>query len=330
MELILILVYLTIFIVFSVSYVNGWTDAPNSIAACVATNVVPIKKAVKFAALADFSGSLTIGLLSGKVSERIIKLTEYDGNSDLFLISMFSAMLSVVIWAVTAWYFGIPTSESHAMLAGVLGSSTAINNGFGNINIEEWRNTAVGLLISVVVGFLAGFILSEFIYLFFQKKSKRFLGKLQIISSVLTAFLHGAQDSQKFVGIIMAVLYKFCSGIKFGYLYFIITFLCAAFISLGTATGGERIIKTVGSDMVKLSKEQGFSADISGLICLLISTLCGIPVSTTHIKTASILGAGAVNGDINWKTAGKMLAAWVLTFPVCALISYIITFVMIK
>lgn len=316
--------------VLSVAYVNGWTDAPNSIAACVATNALPLKKAVKIAALADFAGSLTVGLLSGRVSEKIMELTEYNGSKEVFVISVFSAMLSAVIWAVTAWYFGIPTSESHAMLAGVLGSSAAINHGFSNINVDEWINTAIGLLLSVVAGFLMGFIFSKFISLFLTNKSNQLFKKSQIISAVLTAFLHGAQDSQKFVGILMSVLYASKYINQFNGLHLMTTLFIAFMISLGTATGGERIIKSVGNDLVELNEAQGFSADVCGLICLCISTLAGIPVSTTHIKTSSILGSGAVNGKINWKTAAKMFAAWIFTFPICAILSYVITCFVIK
>ncbi len=322
-----IILYFTIFITLAVAYVNGWTDAPNSIAACVSTKALPLKSAIKLAAVSDFIGSVTVGLLSGKVSEKISYLSDCCGKSEISSVAIFSAMLSVVIFAVIAWYFGIPTSESHALLAGIFGSSLALNGGIGNVSLDVWLNTIIGLVLSLVLGFISGYILSVLsIQLNF---SNAFFINSQILSAILSAFMHGAQDSQKFVGILMSFL-----GDKPNHnnLNIIFTLFCGGLMALGTATGGDRIIKTVGSDMVYLNNIQGFSADFSGLGCLIISTLIGLPVSTTHIKTASILGAGLSGGNknINKNIVSKMISAWIITFPVCALLSYIISSVIIK
>lgn len=325
--------YLAVIMTLSVAIVNGWTDAPNSIAACVSTNALSIKTAVKIAAAADFAGSLTIGLLSAKVTERISILSDFGANAEYCDISLFSAMLSVIIFAVSASYFGIPTSESHALLAGILGSSLAVNGGIDNINSDEWINVIFGLIISLFFGLLSGFCLSKFISTFLNINSyEKFFIKSQIISSVFTAYLHGAQDSQKFAGIVSTLLYN--SG-KFSFndnIKIITTLICALFISLGTATGGNKIIKTVGNDIVSLNRIQGFSADISGLVCLLLSTLFGLPVSTTHIKTSAIIGAGLSNGvkEINSATVLKLFFAWILTFPVCSFLSFVITWLIIN
>lgn len=315
--------FFTVFVVLAVAYINGFTDAPNSIAACVATKVLPLKKALKIVAYSDFFGTILIGLLSGKISERIILLADFGNNNDLYIISVFSSMTAAVIWSVISWYFGIPTSESHALLAGIYGASSSINNGLGNINTEEWTTVLIGMIFSIFIGFFGGFLFSKVFNKIIKKESDILFKKLQIISAIVTAFLHGAQDSQKFVGIIMVALISLKSDYK--NMYFLITVICGLFISAGILTGGDRIIKTVGNDMVKINKKQGFSADFAGIICILISTLCGLPVSTTHIKTVSLLGAAKANGEINKKTVMYLFTSWIMTFPVCVLLSFLIT-----
>lgn len=329
-EVIKILVLITVAIILCVAFVNGWTDAPNSVAVCVATKVLPLKKAVRIAAVSDFVGSLTVGMLSGRVCEKIIILTDLECNNKVLTVSVFSAMLSVIIWAVSAWYFGIPTSESHAMLAGLFGSSVAVNNRFDNININEWIKTFSGLIISIIIGFISGYIFLKIFTCFCENYNSEKFKNYQIISSVLTSFMHGAQDSQKFVGLIISVLSISPEISSSGYLHFAMTILCSLLISFGIVSGGERIINTVGKDMVKLDCLSGLSADISGLLCLFISTLSGIPISTTHIKTASILGVGIKNNNINIKTTIKLFLVWLLTFPACGILSYLIASVIIN
>ncbi|MBR3818567.1 MAG: inorganic phosphate transporter [Clostridia bacterium] len=315
--------------VLTVAFINGWTDAPNSVAACVSTGVLPIKKALQISAIADFIGSVSVGLLSGKVSERIINLSSYGNDSDGYLISVFSAMSSVVIFAVISRCFGLPTSESHAVLAGIFGSSIHINGGFKNININDWINTGIGLIVSICVGYLVSYLLMKSVLLYIQKNNPVFDFKnIQILSGILTAFFHGAQDSQKFTAIAISIL---CSKkTEINNLNIKITVLIALIISIGILTSGDKIIKTVGNDLVKLNYLQGFSADVSGILCILIFTLCGYPLSTTHVKTSAIMGAGSVDGEINRKTASELIASWVVTFPFCVALSYIITRILIK
>ncbi len=316
--------------ILSVAFVNGWTDAPNSVAACVSTGVLPIKTALRIAAISDFVGSVTVGMLSGKVYEKIIKLTVLQCDEKVFAVSIFSAMLTVVLWAVSAWYFGIPTSESHSILAGIFGSSVAVNGGFESLNINEWIETMIGLILSVILGFVSGYVLSCLMKRFIKKYDVNKFKNYQIIISVLTSFMHGAQDSQKFVGIIISVISITSTKKSACNYYFLIIIICSLIISFGVITGGDRIINTVGNNMVKLDSISGLSADASGFLCLLLSTLYGVPTSTTHIKTASILGAGSFNGKINKKTIIKLFLTWFLTFPVCGLLSYIITSAIIR
>lgn len=322
-----IIVYLTFFMVLSVAFVNGWTDAPNSVAACVSTGILPVRKALIISAVADFLGSITVGLFSGKVSEKIINLSLCGIDREAYLISVFSVMLSVVIFAVLSRFFGLPTSESHAILAGIFGTSLFLNKGFVNIDVNEWLNVCGGLLISVLTGYAFSFLFLKFLLFCSENNKLKFRFKnIQIISGFLTSFLHGAQDSQKFVAIVLSIL----NENKTENSEFKITFLVAVIISIGILTSGDKIIKTLGNDLVKLNDLQGLSADISGILCILIFTLLGYPLSTTHVKTSAIIGAGSVNGKINKKTASELIISWVLTFPVCAMLSYVLTWILTK
>ena len=319
----------TVVITLAVAFVNGWTDAPNAIASCVSTRTVKLKHAVILAAVADFTGALTIGLASGKVTETVMNIADFGTDSKKSVIALCSAMISVVIWAISAWRFGIPTSESHALIAGLTGASVAVNNGFVGVNINEWVKVISGLCLSTFLGFFAGYAMSKLTVKLYSEsekaKSDSVFKNSLVASSVLMAFMHGAQDSQKFAGILAIVfsLSGFESALTESFAILIL--ISSAAIAFGTATGGERIIKAVGMDMVKLRKDQGFSADISGALCLLISTLFGLPVSTTHTKTSAILGVGVSKSikSVDWSVAAEMVAAWLFTFPGCGLIGFI-------
>lgn len=321
-------VFLTLAVTLGVAFVSGWTDAPNAISSCVATRCLPLKKAVVLAAICDFSGSLIMGLFSGRVMETVFNLADFSSNG---ISAVCIAMISVVVWAVTAWYFGIPTSESHALMAALLGSGVAVNGSFSSFDSSEWIKVIYGLALSLFLGFASGFVSSWLTVTVFYKKDKfqadMFFSRSQIFASALMAFMHGAQDSQKFTGIIMLVVSLAGKQSVNSQVSPIILLLAPAAIAFGTASGGARIIKSVGIDMIKMRKDMGFSADMAGAFCLFLSTVFGLPVSTTHTKTSAVLGVGAFKSvkSVNWSIAGEMVSAWVLTFPGCALMSYVIT-----
>lgn len=317
-------------ITFAVAFVNGMTDAPNAIVSCVSTQSINLKNAVIIAAISDFAGSVTIGLLNGSVAETVINIANLGDDKQTAIIGLAVSMLSVVIWAVAAWWFGIPTSESHALIASLAGAGIAINNRFSIVAVEAWKKVIYGMLISVLLGVVSGYLISKFTVKLFKSQTKEkkdfIFKKSQVYSSAFMSFMHGAQDSQKFTGILMLILlfsdYSQSRDIPFG-----ILLLCPLFIAAGTATGGERIIKSVGTDMLKMRKDQGFSADIAGALCLLVSTLMGMPVSTTHTKTSAVIGVGIAEDVklLDWKIAGEMVAAWLITFPACGILGWFIT-----
>lgn len=316
--------------------VNGWTDAPNAIASLVATGGMKLKPAVRLAAVFNFAGLLVMTAFNSKVAFTIYQMADFGGNPAKALTALCAALSAIIVWAAFAWCFGIPTSESHALIAGISGAAVAVHNGFAGINGQEWVKVIYGLIFSVLFGFslgcLGGIALKWHKCLRgTDKKCKRYkmkgFGKIQICGAAAMAFMHGAQDGQKFMGVFLLGI--FLAGGQGNITDFRIPFwmmaLCSATMALGTAIGGERIIKTIGSDMVKLDRPQGFAADMAGAFCLLFATAAGIPVSTTHVKTTAIMGVGKMTdaAHVNTKVVEEMILTWILTFPGCGVIGYL-------
>jgi PiT family inorganic phosphate transporter len=255
-------------------------------------------------------------------------------NSHEAIVALSAALFSIVLWSVLAWLFGIPTSESHALIAGLTGGAIALHGGLSGVNEKEWVKVIYGLVISVVLGFLLGFVICRIVVIIFRnikrKKTEKFFRFAQISGAAAMSFMHGAQDGQKFMGVILlSVLLSNGQSTENMSIEMPIWLMviCSVVMGLGTSIGGKKIIKSVGMDMVKLEKYQGFSADIAASISLLISSVLGIPVSTTHAKTTAIMGVGAVKriSAINFFVVKEMALTWVLTFPGCGLIGFIMT-----
>ena len=311
--------------------VNGWTDAPNAIATCVSTRAIGVRKAIVMAAVFNFLGVLVMTTINSSVAMTIYNMVDFGGDAHLSLIALCAAMAAIVIWATAAWYFGIPTSESHALIAGISGAAVAIQNSFSGINGAEWMKVIWGILLSTVLGFVLGFITSKLTVLIFRNqnrmKSEKFFSRAQVVGGGAMAFMHGAQDGQKFMAIFLLGA-AFAGGNSTTSEFTVpiwLMVLCSAVMGLGTSIGGYRIIKSVGMDMVKLKPYQGFSADLAATLCLLLSSLTGIPVSTTHTKTTAIMGVGAARrmSNVNWGVVKELILTWVCTFPGCGLLGYL-------
>lgn len=311
--------------------VNGWTDAPNAIATCVSTRAIEIRKAIIMAAVFNFFGVLIMTYINASVAMTIYNMVDFGGNAKISLIALCAAMAAIVIWATAAWYFGIPTSESHALIAGISGAAVAIQNSFSGINGAEWIKVIYGIFLSTVLGFVLGFVTSKLTVLCFRSsnrlKSERFFSGAQIAGGAAMAFMHGAQDGQKFMAIFLLAA-AFSNGQADASTFVVplwLMILCSAVMGLGTSIGGYRIIKAVGMDMVKLKPYQGFAADLSATLCLLFSSLTGIPVSTTHTKTTAIMGVGAARriSNVNWSVVKDLVLTWVFTFPGCGLLGFV-------
>ena len=325
-------------LILGVITVNGGTDAPNAIATCVSTRALPPNIAIAMAAVFNFLGVFVMTLVSAGVAQTIYNLVDFGGDSHLAIVALCAGMISVVIWSSVVWRLGLPISESHALIAALSGAGVGLSNTFKVLSVSEWTKVLYGIVFSVVFGFVLGYIIVHIIMRLFKnverKKATNFFTKAQIVGSAGMAFMHGAQDGQKFMGVFMlgAFLAQGYSGSSEFVIPVWMMFLCSAMMAFGTSIGGLRIIKSVGINMVKLEKYQGFAADLAGIISLLITTLLGIPVSTTHSKTTAIMGVGAARGlnKVNWNVVKEMAGSWILVFPGCGLLGYIMANIFIR
>ena len=322
---------ITTILTLGVILVNGWTDAPNAIATCVSTRAMTPRAAIIMAAVFNFLGVFFMTLVNATVVQTIYKMVDFGGDSHDALIALCAALFAIVLWATAAWYFGIPTSESHALIAGLSGAAIALQGGLAGINGSEWINVVYGLALSTVLGFIMGWSVVKLVGMIFRnidrRKTHGFFQGAQITGAAAMAFMHGAQDGQKFMGVFM--LGMFLAQGQGNVQNFVIPIwlmiLCSVVMGIGTSIGGYKIIKAVGMDMVSLEKYQGFSADIAAAGCLLIASVTGIPVSTTHTKNTSIMGVAAAKriSAVNWGIVKEMVLTWILTFPGCGLIGYL-------
>ncbi len=316
----------------AVTLVNGWTDAPNAIATCVSTRAIEVRKAIVMAAVFNFLGVFVMTSINASVAMTIYNMVDFGGDARLSLIALCAAMAAIVIWATAAWYFGIPTSESHALIAGISGAAVAIQNSFSGINGEEWVKVIYGILLSTLLGFVFGFLSAKLTVLLFRNKNRmkceRFFSGAQVAGGAAMAFMHGAQDGQKFMAIFLLGA-AFAGGQSDTTTFTVpiwLMIVCSVVMGLGTSIGGYKIIKSVGMDMVKLKPYQGFAADFSATLCLLLSSLTGIPVSTTHTKTTAIMGVGAARriSNVNWSIVKDLVLTWVCTFPGCGILGFLV------
>ena len=322
---------ITVILTLGVILVNGWTDAPNAIATCISTRSMGPRSAILMAAVFNFFGVFVMTSVNATVAMTIYNMVDFGGDTHEAFVALCAALVAIVIWATAAWIFGIPTSESHALIAGLSGAAIALQNGLGGINPHEWLKVIYGLLLSTFLGFILGFGSAKTVEGLFKRKDRvktmGFFKGGQIFGGAAMAFMHGAQDGQKFMGVFMLGIFlaKGQGNVTEFDIPIWLMILCSAVMALGTSIGGYRIIKAVGMDMVKLEKYQGFAADTTGAGCLLLASLTGIPVSTTHAKTAAIMGVGAAKSvkSVNWGVVNEMVLTWVLTFPGCGLIGFL-------
>jgi len=329
---------ITVTLTLGTIMVNGWTDAPNAIATCISTRSMWPQPAIIMAAIFNFLGVFVMTTINSKVAETIYNMVDFGGDAHKSLIALCAAMFAIVVWATAAWWFGIPTSESHALIAGISGAAIALQGGISGINFNEWIKVIYGLALSLFLGFFSGWFVVKTVENIFRgfdrRKTYGFFKNAQIISAAGMAFMHGAQDGQKFMGVFMLGIFLAqgqASVTEFVIPLWLII-LCSLVMALGTSIGGMRIIKSVGMEMVKLETYQGFSADLAGVICLFLASVLGLPVSTTHTKTTAIMGVGAARriSSVNWGIVKEMVFAWVMTFPGCGLISFLLALFFIR
>ena len=319
----------TVFLALGAIFVNGWTDAPNAIATCVTTRCMPARAAILMSAAFNFLGVLIMTHFNASVANTISHIVDFGGNSTMALACLCAALFSIVVYGATASRFGIPTSQSHSLIAGLTGAAIALG-GASSVNVHEWMKVIYGLVISTVLGFGSGWLFMRLINIIFAGCNRRKANKgfkwAQIISGAGVAILHGAQDGQKFLGVLMLGVFLVNGGGTTGSVRLPVwmMLLCSFVMALGTSLGGYKIIKSVGMDMVKLRPYQVFAADLAGAGCLLAASIFGLPVSTTHTKTTAIMGVGASRrlSAIHFDVVRDMVLTWILTFPGCGLIGF--------
>jgi PiT family inorganic phosphate transporter len=315
-------------LVLAAEFVNGWTDAPNAIATVVSTRVLSPRRAVLLATLLNIAGAFSGTAVAATIGVGIVEA------SVINLHTIAAAMVAIVSWSTVAARYGLPTSESHALVSGLAGAGLA-TAGPTVLLWAGWQKILIGLFFSTVLGFLGGGLIVVAIYRIFQHKDpgtvRRLFGKLQLLSAAFMAFGHGSNDGQKFIGVFAlalvlgGILPHFSIPLE-------VILLCAVVMGLGTSIGGWRIIKMMGMKMVKLEVYQGFAAETGAASVIQLASIFGIPLSTTHTINTSIMGVGSVKrlSAVNWGVSRQIILAWILTFPICGAISWLIATILMR
>lgn len=328
MTVTILLLIAVVAVALAFEFINGFHDCANAIATVVSTKVLSPKQAVLFGASLEFIGALTGTHVAKTIGSGIV-------NAEMITLTViFCALLAAVLWNLLTWYLGLPSSSSHALIGGLLGAAI-VKAGVDVVHVTTLLDKVIiPMFTSPVLGFVVGFCFMLFlIHLFYranpQVVNKRFR-KLQLISSGLMAISHGSNDAQKTMGIITlallagGVLHKGPSGDFEIPLYVII--VCAFTMAAGTMNGGWKIIKTMGHKIIKLKPIHGFAAETSAASLILAASHFGIPLSTTHVISTSIMGVGSTlhAHAVKWRIVGNIVTAWVLTIPACMILSAVI------
>lgn len=321
--------WLVVLFAYLFEFANGWTDAPNSIATVVSTRVLRPFHAVAMAGVLNLAGALFVGtavaktIATGIVDPKLVTLN-----------TVAATLVAATLWAVGAQYFGLPSSESHALVAALLGAGFAA----GGLRSLEWEGTQaslIGLVTSPLGGFVGGFILMVVIYRLFSRVRRpvvtRVFGRAQVLSAAFMALSHGTGDGQKTMGIITLAVLLHRAGTAGGIPeeFDIPTWVIVSagvVMGFGTMIGGWRVVRTMGLKLTHLEPVQGFAAETAAAVVITSAARVGIPVSTTHAIGSAIMGVGATRrfSAVRWGVAGQVVAAWILTWPSCMVLGYLL------
>ena len=319
MEYALVSLWIIIVTALVFDYINGFHDAANSIATVVSTRVLSPLQAVAWAAFFNFVAAFFFGTGVAK--------TVGSGMVDLAVVTypvIFAGLMGAIIWNLITWYFGLPTSSSHALFGGYAGAAVA-NAGFSAVIVSGWTKTLIFIVVAPMIGLVVGLLVMATIFRVFHSSSPAgvdgWFRRLQLVSAAAYSLMHGANDAQKTMGIITGAL------VTGGYLTtfevpWSVVLAAHAAIGLGTLSGGWRIIKTMGSKITKLKPAGGFAAETGAAVSIFTATMLGVGISTTHTITGAIVGVGATRrlSAVRWGVAGQIVWAWILTIPASATI----------
>jgi len=302
-------------------YINGFHDTANAIATCISTRALSVRSAILMAAVLNFAGAMISTKVATTIGKGIVD------SSNVTQMVVLAGVAGAIIWNLVTWYYGLPSSSSHAIIGGIMGAVFA-HAGLSALKWGGLKKIILALVLSPILGTAVGFIFMLILYRVFRNHAPSGLNKnfrrMQIASAALMAFSHGTADAQKSMGVITLSL------VSYGFLKtFVVPWevmvACATAMALGTAAGGWRIIKTVGHDFVKLQPVHGLCVETASAGVILGASAFGMPTSTTHVITSTILGVGLSKRltAVNWKVAQRILTAWVLTIPASALMAYL-------
>src|SRR4051812_26277527 len=322
-------------------YINGFHDAANAIATVVSTKVLTPRQAIAMAAFFNLTGALAGTAVASTVGKGMVD-TEV-----LTMGAILCALIGAIVWNLITWVLGLPSSSSHALIGGLCGAALA--NAHGNWGVLKWRTgllpkVVIPMISSPVIGFVCGGLLMFILLVALRSATPHIVqaifGKLQLVSAAWMAHSHGTNDAQKTMGIITLALFTATTSGKFAdlppMLHFLATpqfiipkwviILCALTMAAGTAAGGWRIIRTLGHQMVKLQPVHGFAAETTAAVIIQVASSHGIPLSTTHVISTSIMGVGAVKrfSGVKWGVVERIIWAWLFTLPACGLLSYLL------
>lgn len=324
------LIVLVVILALAFDYINGFHDTANAIATVVSTRVLSPRTAIIMAAVLNFVGAM--------VAQNVAK-TIAGGLVDKAFVNqavILSALLGAIIWNLITWKYGIPSSSSHALIGGLCGAVIA-KGGWGALKLDGIKEKVlVPLVMSPLIGLTVGLVIMSLIYLLAKRanpnKAMAIFKPLQILSSSLMAFSHGSNDAQKSMGIITLALVAggFLTKTEKIIIPMWVMISCAVVMALGTAAGGWRIIKTMGHKILRMDPSQGFAAETSASIVILLASKLGIPVSTTHVISSSIFGVGLAKNKnaVRWAVARDMIFAWLLTLPASALMAMLFSYIL--
>lgn len=317
----LLLLGLVIVSALAFDFINGFHDTANAIATCISTRALSIRNAILMAAGLNFVGALVSTHVATTIGKGIVD------PSYVSQVVVFSALAGAIFWDLLTWHYGIPSSSSHAIIGGIVGAVVAARGA----DVLKWGGISkilAAIVISPLAGTVVAFCIMVGIFWAFRKfhpsPLNRAFRKLQILSAAFMAFSHGSNDAQKSMGAITMALASYGAVPTF-HIPLWVMLSCAASMALGTAAGGWRIIKTVGTDFVKLDPIHGFCAETSSAGVILSASALGIPISTTHVITSAILGVGLSQGrrKVNWIVGARIVWAWILTIPASAAAGYV-------
>jgi PiT family inorganic phosphate transporter len=307
-------------LILGAEFVNGWTDAPNAIATVVSTRSLPPRVAVVMATVLNLVGVMSGTAVAKTIGTDIVRADVVD------LTTVGASMVGIILWSTLAANWGLPTSESHALVAGLAGGGLAAAGPSALLWIG-WQKVLIGLLLSSVLGFVGGGLIMSAVYWIFRSsnphKMKGWFRGMQVGSSAFMAFSHGSNDGQKFMGAFTLALLLSGKIAVFDIPYWVVL-LCGTTMALGTMTGGWKIIRTMGYRVTELKTHQGFAAELAAASTIEFASRLGIPLSTTHTISTAIMGVASVKNirSVRWNVCRDIVLAWVLTFPVCGLISW--------